>query len=65
MRTMKNFNPFIFFLLSLLIFMPGCDLIEGIFEAGFWFAIILIVVIIALIVWALFKLSTQNRKNPG
>ncbi len=58
---MKNFNPLILLLPSVLIFLPGCDLIGDIFEAGFWAAIILIIAVIALIIWLVS--SFRNRSN--
>ena len=42
---------FILFFISLLIFLPGCDAIIGIFKAGFWTAIILVVLIAALAIY--------------
>lgn len=54
---MKIQKLFLFSLLSLLLFLPGCDAIVGIFEAGFWTAIFLVVVIIALIVFAIAKIK--------
>lgn len=37
--------------LALSVTLTSCELVEGIFKAGFWTAIILIVVVIGLIVW--------------
>ena len=42
---------------SLLLFLPGCDIIAGIFKAGFWTAIILVVLIAALSFYAYRKLQ--------
>lgn len=61
---MKNLNPTLLFLITMLMFLPGCDLIEGIFEAGFWTAIIIIVGVIALIIWGLSGFSS-NDLNEG
>jgi hypothetical protein len=35
--------------------LSSCDLVAGIFKAGFWTAIILIVVIIAVVMWLIGK----------
>lgn len=50
---MKSLKPFLILALSSLLFLPGCDLIEGIFEAGFWAALLLIAAVIALIIWGI------------
>lgn len=62
---MKDLRPHVVLFLSLLILFPGCDLVKGIFQAGFWTAIILIVIVIALLIWAFYKLTGSNRKNTG
>lgn len=61
---MNSYRIFFLFALAVVLFLPGCDLIKGIFQAGFWTAIILIVIVIALIVWAFYKLSGRGSKNP-
>lgn len=40
--------PLIF---SLLVCLSGCDAIAGIFKAGVWVGVILVVVVILLIIW--------------
>ena len=52
MKTSK-----IFLLLSLIaiLFLPGCEVIVGIFKAGFWTAIILILLIVGLAMWGFRK----------
>lgn len=60
---MKSFNPLILFLLTILLFLPGCDLIKGIFQAGFWTAIILIVAVIALIIWGISSFTASNKNK--
>lgn len=60
---MKKFNPIVIFLLSMLLFLPGCDLIKGVFEAGFWTAIFIIIAVIALIIWGLSSFSSTNIKE--
>lgn len=38
--------------LTALLFFPGCDIIAGIFKAGFWTAIILVVLIVGVAMYA-------------
>lgn len=46
-------------ILSLIVFLlPGCEAIEGIFKAGVWTGIIIVVAIIGLIIY----LATRGRK---
>lgn len=44
----------LFLMISLLavLLLPGCDIVVGIFEAGFWTAIILVILIAALSFYA-------------
>ena len=42
-------------MLLMIIVLPGCDLIAGIFKAGVWVGVIIVVVIIVLIIWLLRK----------
>lgn len=60
---MGHFKPIITALLLFLVFLPGCDLVKGIFQAGFWTAIILIILFIALIVWLISKFSSTNGQQ--
>lgn len=48
----------IYFLLVLTL--PGCDIIIGIFKAGFWSAIILIVILVALGWWGISEYRKRN-----
>lgn len=52
-------NVFLIIGLILMLFLPGCEVIAGIFKAGFWTAIILIVLIVALAMWG-FKKFRSN-----
>jgi hypothetical protein len=53
---MKKLNlPVLATLLVILFTASSCDAIEGIFKAGFWSAIILIVLIIAVVLWIMGK----------
>ncbi|WP_163871393.1 hypothetical protein [Parapedobacter sp. SGR-10] len=40
----------------ILLQMTGCSVIEGIFKAGFWSGIIIVVIVVALVIWILTKL---------
>lgn len=46
----------IYLFLFLLFFMTGCDLVVGIFEAGFWVGIFIVVAIAGLIFWLFNKI---------
>ena len=35
--------------------LAGCELIEGIFKAGVWVGVILVLAVIGIIVWLVFK----------
>lgn len=50
-------------LLLSMAFLPGCDLIEDIFQAGVWFAIIAILIIAALIYLLLFKIHERRKRE--
>ena len=38
-------------LTSFMVGLTGCEVVEGIFKAGFWSAIIIVVLIVALVFW--------------
>ncbi|TCS85300.1 hypothetical protein EDD80_11336 [Anseongella ginsenosidimutans] len=44
-----------FLFLFLLTVLSGCDLVAGIFEAGVWVGVILVVAVLVLIIWLLRK----------
>ncbi|MDR3008575.1 MAG: hypothetical protein LBV59_11615 [Sphingobacterium sp.] len=44
-----------FFLLT------GCSVIEGIFKAGVWTGILIVVVVVALLIWLISKLFGGNK----
>lgn len=48
---MKFYNLLLVILISLLTTFTGCEIVGGIFEAGFWVGIIVVVLIIAVVVW--------------
>lgn len=35
--------------------LSSCELVEGIFKAGFWSGVIIVVIVLALIIWLLAK----------
>ena len=50
-KIMKRTSYLGLSLLTLAVTLSSCEAIKGIFKAGFWSAIILIVVVIGLILW--------------
>jgi cytosine/uracil/thiamine/allantoin permease len=52
--TMKKYIPLALIAL-LATTLTSCELVEGIFKAGFWSAIIVVVIVLALIIWILSK----------
>jgi hypothetical protein len=50
---MKSIHQLSFLLLAMIVTLSSCELIGDIFEAGFWTAIIVIVLVIGLIIWLL------------
>jgi cytosine/uracil/thiamine/allantoin permease len=52
---MKRYTP-LFAIVLLASTLSGCDLVAGIFKAGVWTGIIVIVIIVALLIWILSKL---------
>jgi hypothetical protein len=57
-------NRFLYPVLALLMLsLTGCDIIEGIFKAGFWTAIILIGLVL-LAVWGIARMVRGGRGTP-
>ncbi|HYO21809.1 MAG TPA: hypothetical protein VER36_05350 [Flavisolibacter sp.] len=48
---MKQFTSLFVFMLALSTMLTSCELVEGIFKAGFYTAIIVIVIVVGLIIW--------------
>lgn len=48
---MKKYSSLSIGLLFIVVLLSSCELAGDIFEAGFWAAIIAVVVVIAIIVW--------------
>jgi len=55
---MKLFNTS--FLVMLLTMLSGCEVIGGIFKAGVWSGIIIVVLIIALIIFVIGKMGKKG-----
>ncbi|HEX6334509.1 MAG TPA: phosphatidate cytidylyltransferase [Flavisolibacter sp.] len=48
---MKKYNYLLLWLLVPVMTLASCEVVGGIFKAGFWTAIILIVLVVGLILW--------------
>ena len=59
MRKPKILFPI---LLSFMLFFPGCELVEDIFQAGIWFALIAILVIGGLL-YLIFSFAGKQAKK--
>ncbi len=57
---MKKLIPFAL-MSSLLVLVSSCAAIEGIFKAGVWSGILLVVVVVALIIWIIGKLFGGSK----
>ena len=57
---MKKIIPFAL-MSSLLVLVCGCAAIEGIFKAGVWSGILLVVVVVAIIIWIISKLFGGSK----
>lgn len=58
---MKNFAPLALLFTLAATLMSSCQLIEGIFKAGVWVGVIVVVAIVALIIWILSKLTGGKK----
>ena len=43
--------------------LSSCDLVEGIFKAGVWSGVIIVVVVLGLIIWLVSKVFGGGNKN--
>lgn len=59
---MKRIFPISLIVLTCLS-LSSCSVIEGIFKAGVWSGIIIVVVVVALVIWILAKLFGGGSKN--
>ncbi|HVF82280.1 MAG TPA: hypothetical protein VM884_10115 [Flavisolibacter sp.] len=48
---MKNFSSLWISALVVMITLSSCELLGGVFKAGFWTAIIIVVIVVVLILW--------------
>lgn len=51
-----TFRTYGWMLCLLLVFLSGCEVIGGIFEAGVWTGVLLVVLVVALLIWLIKKL---------
>ena len=55
--NMKNFQGYFFALMMvMMVTFSSCDLIGGVFKAGMWAAVIIIVLVILVITWLFRKM---------
>jgi hypothetical protein len=47
---------YLFSLIALTSMLSGCEVVKGIFGAGVWVGVILVIVVIAIIIWIFSKL---------
>ncbi|MFZ4862167.1 hypothetical protein ACL9RF_08265 [Sphingobacterium sp. Mn56C] len=52
MKKLAQFTVFAFVIMSL----SSCQVIEGIFKAGVWSGVIMVVLVLALIIWLISRL---------
>lgn len=50
-ELMKNFASLWIFALAMAMTLSSCEVVGGIFKAGFWTAIIIVVLVVGLILW--------------
>ena len=48
-------TSYLIIILSIIILLPGCGVVEAIFKAGMWVGILVVVGLLALIYWAVTK----------
>jgi hypothetical protein len=59
-KIMTGRTPFLLLFFGMLAFLPGCEIILGIFKAGFWTAIILVILVIGLAIFG-YKKYQDNK----
>jgi hypothetical protein len=59
---MRNFlKTAAFFLITLLLFtLPGCAVVGGIFKAGVWVGVLIVVFVLAIIIWLVSRGSKKS-----
>jgi len=48
---MQKYTTIWLYVLALTMTLSSCEVVGGIFKAGFWAAIILVVIVVAIILW--------------
>ncbi|MFL5773758.1 MAG: phosphatidate cytidylyltransferase [Flavisolibacter sp.] len=48
---MKQYSYLWLCMLAMAVTLSSCEVVGGIFKAGFWSAIIIVIVVVALIIW--------------
>ncbi|MDR6195458.1 hypothetical protein [Siphonobacter sp. SORGH_AS_0500] len=62
MKTLQNSRLSIYVILAtLMVSLTSCEAIKGIFKAGVWSGIILVVLGVALVIWVVSKLFGGGR----
>jgi hypothetical protein len=56
MNITRTNAPLVLLLLVLALTSAGCELIEGVFKAGLWVGVILVLIVVGLVVWILGKM---------
>jgi hypothetical protein len=56
---MKKCPAYIYFLLSLLL-LSGCEVVGGIFKAGVWSGVILVVLVLAVIIFIISRIGKSK-----
>jgi predicted lysophospholipase L1 biosynthesis ABC-type transport system permease subunit len=60
---MKNIQAlFTLVFILLMVTMSGCELIGDIFQAGMWFAFIIVAIVIVLILWIIRKIRGPRTR---
>ena len=49
--NMKKYSQLSILLIAMVVTLSSCELVGDIFKAGFWAAIIVVVLVIAIIIW--------------
>ncbi|MFS8617322.1 MAG: hypothetical protein FWJ85_10905 [Solitalea sp.] len=52
----KSYSLYTVLFLLLIVTLPGCDIVVGIFKAGVWVGVILVIAVLVLIIWLIRKL---------
>jgi hypothetical protein len=58
MNITRTNVPWILLVLVLAVSSAGCELIEGIFKAGLWVGMILVLVVLGVVFWIVAKMRT-------